>query len=559
MAIKTVNSRILLEMLDMGAKNLAADCEYVNSINVFPIPDGDTGTNMKSTISGGVREGKNLINEPIGVFSLKFSRASVLSARGNSGVILSQFFKGLSMGLDGKDEVNIKGFAEAMKSGTAKAYSVVSNPTEGTMLTVMREAGEKACSLLKDGDDLEKYLNDYVEEAKASLSRTPELLPTLKKAGVVDSGGAGFLRIAEGMLKYLRGEEIGDVFEEIAATQTPVSVGAFDADSELTFGYCTEFILQLQNKKVNTKTFELKTITDFLDFVGGNSVVAFKDDDIIKVHVHTFDPGKVLSEFRKYGEYLTIKIENMNLQHSENEEFFKDMTLDPLKPQEVKERKPYATVVVAAGEGVKDAFLSMGVDEVVSGGQTMNTSTGDFLETFDKLNADNIIVYPNNSNIKMAAGVAAESYKKANVIVMPTRSISEGYSAVTMLDTVNEDRDEMIASQKEVIDNVGTLEVTYSIRKTNVNGIDIDEGDFICIYNGDLVSADKSRYNAIIKALDKIEDFGDKQVVTAFLGKDADGEEFERISEEMKKRNPFIEVGEIDGKQDVYSYIIGIE
>ncbi|MBR1867504.1 MAG: DAK2 domain-containing protein, partial [Clostridia bacterium] len=311
----------LFEMFRVGAMNLSANSEYVNSINVFPIPDGDTGTNMNATISGAVKAGQSAKDKPIGEFSQIIAKAAVMNARGNSGVILSQFIKGMSLSLAGRTEVDVKGFADAMNAGWAKSYEVVANPTEGTMLTVMREAGEKASEKIKEETTIGEYIFTYCNEARASLMRTPELLPVLKKAGVIDSGGAGFTYIAEGMMKAINGEEVSNVKEEVAATSS-VDTSAFNADSELTFGYCTEFILQLQNSKVDTASFPLSTVSDYLESVGGESVVAFKDDDIIKVHVHTFDPGKILSEMRKYGEFLTVKIENMNLQHSEHIDYF---------------------------------------------------------------------------------------------------------------------------------------------------------------------------------------------------------------------------------------------
>ncbi len=543
----------LYEMFRVGALNLSANSEYVNSINVFPIPDGDTGTNMNATISGAVKAGQSAKDKPIGEFSQIIAKAAVMNARGNSGVILSQFIKGMSLSLAGKTEVDVKGFADAMNAGWEKSYEVVANPTEGTMLTVMREAGEKTAQKIEAGTTIGEYIFAYCNEARASLMRTPELLPVLKKAGVIDSGGAGFTYIAEGMMKAVNGEEVSSVSGEVAATAS-VDTSAFNADSELTFGYCTEFILQLQNAKVDTASFPLSTVTDYLDSVGGESVVAFKDDDIIKVHVHTFDPGKILSEIRKYGEFLTVKIENMNLQHSENIEYFEKKGDKPST-----EHKKFATVVVASGEGVADAFSQMGVDEVVSGGQTMNTSTQDFLDAFDKVDADNIFVYPNNSNIVMAANLAAQSYDKAKVRVIPTKTIAEGYSAISMLDVENDDFDSSAENQKEVASFVTTIEVTYSVRDTTIDGFDVRKNDYICISGKKLVACSKSRVDAVKAALDNTADFSDKQLMTVFAGKDSDNSEIEEIKAYAESKNKYIEVCVLIGGQDVYSYIIGLE
>lgn len=539
-----------LYMLENGAKNLALDFERINALNVFPVPDGDTGSNMKMTIEGGIKEGKKQNDSNIGLITKKIARAMVLSARGNSGVILSQFFKGLSIGLDGIENVDALVFAKAMIEGTKKAYSVVSNPVEGTILTVMREAGENTIKKINDKTFFEEFFEIYLSEANRSLERTPELLPLLKKAGVIDSGGAGFILIIEGMLKALKHEEI---MAKLDINSRAINSQGFNADSTLTYGYCTEFVLQLQNSKVNPKEFDLNCINSFLKTIG-NSIVSFKDDDLVKVHVHTFDPGIVLTECRKYGEYLSLKIENMNVQHSE--EMFDNNNQMQENP---KEHKKYALVAVANGSGLFKAFKDMGVDEVVSGGQTMNTSTEDFINVFDKIDADNILVYPNNSNIMMAAKMAASNYEKANVYVIPTKTIAEGYSAVSMLNYDSDDIDEILEIENDAISNVKTLEVTYSIRDTEFNGLDIKKGDFICIYDGEIIASNKSRLEAVKDAFRTIKDFEDKQVLTLLCGQDVSIEESEQICKFANVLNPFIEVYPIQGDQDIYSYIIGVE
>ncbi|MCR5232066.1 MAG: DAK2 domain-containing protein [Acholeplasmatales bacterium] len=552
MDLYRIDGQDLVKLVVMGARALANDFERINALNVFPVPDGDTGTNMKMTIEGGAHEGLKNKDKNIGAVAKSIARGMVLSARGNSGVITSQFFKGLSLGLEGKDSVNVREFANAMISGTKKSYSVVQNPTEGTILTVMREAGDLALEHLNDDTTLPEYLKIYLEEAKVSLEHTPELLDVLKKAGVIDSGGAGFCLIIEGMLKASLGEEI--VAGESSST-TIVDNSGFDANSELTWGYCTEFILQLQNSKVDPLTFDLNIITEYLETIG-NSIVSFKDDDLVKVHVHTFDPGLVLTEMRKYGEFVTIKIENMNINHSENNEII-------ASSQEVEEpkmkHKKYASVAVANGEGLVRSFKDMGVDEVVTGGQTMNTSTQDFLNAFEKLNADYILVFPNNGNIVMAAKQAAENYTKAKVYVVPTKTIAEGYSAVSMLNFDLDDIDQIMAEEIETIKNVSTLEVTYSIRNTEIDGIKIKKGDYICIYNGKLVASKKDRIEAVKEALRKIENFEEKQVLTILCGQDVKIEECDVIREFAETLNSYIEVYPLKGNQDIYSYIIGVE
>ncbi len=552
MILNKVDGQDYVSLIVAGARSLANDVDRINALNVFPVPDGDTGTNMKMTIEGGASQGLGNKETNLGAISKNIARSMVLSARGNSGVITSQFFKGLSIGFEGKENVDVKGFAEAMLEGTKKSYSVVQIPTEGTILTVMREAGEAAYKALTDSMTLPEYLKIYLEAAKVSLEHTPELLAVLKEAGVIDSGGAGFCLIIEGMLKASLGEEV------LSSKDSNISVvdnSGFNADSELTWGYCTEFILQLQNSKVDIPNFDLKIIQDYLKTIG-NSIVSFKDEDLVKVHVHTFDPGLVLTEMRKYGEFITIKIENMNVQHTENNEIIASSQEVEEKPLE---HKKYATVAVANGEGLVRSFKEMGVDEVVTGGQTMNTSTEDFLNAFNKIDAEYILVFPNNGNIVMAAKQAQENYDKAKVYVIPTKTIAEGYSAVSMLNYEIDDIDEIVKTEIEVVKNVSTLEVTYSIRDTEINGIKIKKGDYICIYNGDLIASDKDRVTAVKKSLKKISDFSDKQVMTILCGQDVKIEECDSIREFAETLNSYIEVYPLKGNQDIYSYIIGIE
>ena len=550
MDINIINSSSYLSLVESGARNLALDYERINALNVFPVPDGDTGSNMKMTIEGGIKSFKDINSLSLGEVSKQIARSMVLSARGNSGVILSQFFKGVSLGLESLDTANVIDFAKAMVEGTKKAYSVVSNPTEGTVLTVMREAGEKALSLINEENTLVDYFTYYIKEAHESLARTPDLLPVLKKAGVIDSGGAGFVLVVEGMLKALKGITIEKGSSSVSSNS--IDTSSFNADSELTYGYCTEFILQLQNSKVDPATFDLNIINRFLK-EHGNSIVSFKDEDIVKVHVHTFDPGLVLTECRKYGEFLTLKIENMNVQHSETE-------LVGSEQEEIEiEYKKYATVVVANGSGLVETFKEAGVDQVVSGGQTMNTSTEDFINAFEHIKADYILVYPNNSNIKMAAKMAADNYDKAKVIVIPTRTIAEGYSCISMLDTSCDDIDTIVEEQKSVLENVSTIEVTYSIRDCLINNLQIEKGNYIVLYNDELISTNKNRVESIKDAIRKIDDFSEKQVLTLIYGKNVNNDEIEEITSFVQSINRYCEVYPIKGNQDIYSYIIGLE
>ena len=548
MATKTLDGQLFTTLVSNGCQSLINDIDRINALNVFPVPDGDTGTNMKMTIDGGV---KNIIQDDehsIGLVSKKLARAMTMSARGNSGVILSQFFKGLSLGLEDKEEVTPEELVEAFEAGVKQAYKVVQQPTEGTMLTVMREATEKARKEIDNLETIEDFFRVFIAEAHASLERTPDLLPVLKEAGVIDSGGAGYNRIIEGMISALDGNIL--VNQEKIEKEAHQTIGHFDADSTLEYGYCTEFILQLQNAKVNIKEFKIETITSFLETIG-NSIVAFKDDDIVKVHVHTFTPGKVIDFCQQFGEYVTFKMENMSVQHSE---------LEGIPTEEApKVHQKYAVVAVSSGEGITKVFKELGADIIVSGGQTMNPSSNDFIEAFDKLDAENIIVFPNNSNIIMAAKQAAENYDKANVVVIKTKSIAACYSALTMLDYSSDDLDEIVDNFKMTIDNVLAGEITYSIRDCVVDGVNVKKDDYIAIVDDKLVASCKDKIGAFKELLNKAPGIEDKEVLTVIFGKDVDDKQKEEVLSFVSDNYDYLEVGTVDGMQDIYSFIISLE
>ena len=548
MAIKQLDGNTFKTLVANGCQCLINDIDRINALNVFPVPDGDTGTNMKLTIEGGVKAIIN-DNEPsIGSMAKKLARAMTLSARGNSGVILSQFFKGLSNGLEDKNVVNAIELTHAFESGVNQAYKVVSKPTEGTMLTVMREATQKAIENKNSFTSIEDFYACFINEAHASLDRTPELLPVLKQAGVIDSGGAGYNRIIEGMISALDGNIL--IAQEEYEKKQNNSIGHFNADSVLEFGYCTEFILQLQNSKVNVKEFDIKVIVDFLETIG-DSIVAFKDDDIVKVHVHTFTPGKVIDFCQQFGEYITFKMENMSVQHSELESIPTEVT--------IKEHKKFAIVAVSSGEGITNAFKKLGADEIVSGGQTMNPSSEDFIEAFKRLDAENIIVFPNNKNIIMAAKQAAEAYEDANVVVMNTKSLAECYSALTMLDYSSDNLDEITDNFQMVIDNVVDGSITYAIRDSQIDEINIKKDDYMSFINGKIVASNSSKIEAVKALFNNVEDIEDKEVITLIYGKDVTDEEKNQVIQFLSTSFPSIEVGGIDGLQDIYSFIISIE
>lgn len=562
MATLKINGELYKQLVISGAANLRANYKYVDSLNVFPVPDGDTGTNMRMTIEAGVSSIKDEENLPLCDMAKTASRGMLMGARGNSGVILSQLFRGISKGLVEIKEATIKDFAKAFQSGYNQAYHAVLKPVEGTILTVARLACENTIKKVKKGTSLEEYLEMYIAEARKALDDTPNLLPVLKEAGVVDSGGAGYIYVIEGMLKYLNGEEIKEV-EITKEAGSTVNRGNFNAHSELTYGYCTEFILQLQYAKVDIKTFDIKEISSWLETIG-NSIVALQDEDIVKVHVHTKDPGLVLSHCRQYGEFITLKIENMQIQHNEGTIVENNDTQQCNCPQCVEmrknaERKKFAIVSVASGEGLVNIFKEMGADYIVSGGQSMNPSAEDFVKGFDSINAENILVFPNNSNIVLTAQQAAKYYKgNANIIVVPSKTLAQGYSALTMLDLSSGDVDTILEEVKEVIANVTTCLITYSIRDTEFENIKIKKDDYIGICNGQIVTSNAVRLDSVKQLLDK-SDIAEKEIITIISGSDSTTEELEQIKNYISENYRNIEIEEIQGDQEVYSYIFSIE
>ncbi len=559
MNIMKIDGQLFKSLVLKGAENLKINYQYIDSLNVFPVPDGDTGTNMRMTIESGVAEIASLDEKNIYEMSRKLSRGMLMGARGNSGVILSQLFRGMSKGLEGMSSVNAIGLAKAFHNGVLQAYKAVMTPVEGTILTVAREASEKMSLIANSKMSINEFLDEYIMEAKASLDRTPELLPVLQEAGVVDSGGAGYLCIIEGMIKYLNGEELSSDFSINASVAHDQKLNITE---ETEFGYCTEFILQL-TKVEDIQSFNEKVIYEKIEPIG-NSIVLVKDEDIIKVHIHTLTPGVVFNIAQEYGEFVKIKVENMTLQHSELQEVQhveegqcacgEVHHKTPTKPEK---RSKYAVVSVATGAGLVKTFQEMGVDYVVSGGQSMNPSTEDFITGFDTLNADNIIVFPNNKNIVLAAKQAAKIYKDSKVWVIETKTISQGFSALTMLD-LNGEPEEIVEEMKEVISNVISGSITYSIRDTKIEGITVHKDDFISILDGKIVSSNKKRIDAF-KGLLKAKDLSNKDIITIIYGDGVNPKEINEVTKYIEKNYSNLEIEVIEGNQEVYSYILVIE
>lgn len=553
-----VDGQLFKKLVINGATSLKNNYKEVDALNVFPVPDGDTGTNMKMTIEAGASEIANLDENNIGAISKILSRGMLMGARGNSGVILSQLFRGIYKGLTGYETVNAVELGRAFVSGVEQAYHAVLKPVEGTILTVAKDAANKALSMVDENTSINDYFKYHLEEAKASLERTPELLEALKRAGVVDSGGAGYVYIIEGMDKAINGIEI----EPLEATaQTAMIAKGFNAHSDLVYGYCTEFILQLQHKKVNIATFDEKVITEYLTSLG-DSIVSLKDEDIVKVHVHTKTPGKVLEFCQQFGEFVTIKIENMSVQHSDGPvaETPSEECNCPecVENRKNAEKKKIAVVAVASGDGLVKVFREMGVDYVVEGGQSMNPSAEDFVKGFDELNAEHIIVFPNNSNIVLTAQQAGKYYKNATIHVVPSKTLAQGYSALTMLDLSSGNVDTILSEIQDVISNVETGLITYSIRDALIGDVSIKEGDYIGIHNGKIVTSKATRFDAVKGLLEAINP-EEKEIITIIYGKDVDMNELNEFIKYLEENHSNLEVDTVEGNQDIYHYIISIE
>ena len=548
---KVLDGKLLAELVRSGAANLSQNVQKVNDLNVFPIPDGDTGDNMLLTMKGGANaslEGCDSLSD----VSRRISEGMLLGARGNSGVILSQFFEGFASAFSGMITADTDQIKAALRKGVEYAYNAVVEPTEGTILTVMREATEYTytCNATTPGE----LLGAFIEEAKRSLKNTPEKLDVLKKAGVVDSGGAGLVYIAEGIRQAYNGQAVSAVLEMTAADKkADVNFDLFDENSVMKYGYCTELLLRLQRCKVDPDTFNISVIIDYLKTIG-NSVVAFKTGTAVKLHVHTMTPEKVFEFCHQFGEFLTVKVENMSLQHSgtdlpDGDEF------------EVKKddtRRKFGVVAVATGKGIQDTFREMGADFIVEGGQSMNPSTSDFIEAFEAVNADTVIVFPNNGNVILTARQAAKLYPGSDVRVVESKTIGHGYAALTMLNTDGDDVDAIMAELDEAMAGVVNVEISRAVRDADMDGFTVHTGDYIGFTGKQIVSCSGSREQAVYDAAEKI-NLSEHSVCMLIRGAKASDEETEKLVFELPKRNGGVEVYRIDGGQDIYDYILGAE
>lgn len=552
MQTKTIDGQTFIKMVSGGAANLRANASIVNDLNVFPIPDGDTGENMSRTINGGLSRLDIHDGLTLDKASRMLADGMLMSARGNSGVILSQFFAGIAKGFEGKENADLDDLANALKSGVESAYAAVNKPTEGTILTVAREAAEYAASRITADSTFASFANDYINEMNASLRRTPELLDVLKEAGVIDSGGAGLYYIADGAIKAANGENfITSVSPDENAPKT-IDTNGFDENSVMKFGYCTEFLLQLQTCKTDVKNFGLDKLKAYLETVG-DSIVAFISGTVVKVHVHTMTPGTVLDYCQQYGEFLTLKIENMTLQHSET--VISNRFDEKREDKKKAEKKPYALVTTASGEGIKQTFTELGADYVIYGGQTNNPSTEDFISAFDEVNAKTIFVLPNNSNIIMAAKQAAELYKDSDVRVVPSHNIGEGYAALTMLSYDSGDTDAIAGELEEAMQGVITGMITHSVRNADIDGVSIDKDAYIGFTDKKMLASDGNKIDTAMLLLEKLNAKSHEFLIAVF-GKEMTDSEREEFTARMSAEYPMMEVYTIDGGQEVYDLML---
>lgn len=535
-----LNGTVFAQLVQAGAANLQVHAQTVNDLNVFPIPDGDTGSNMLLTIIGGVDAAKHG-SVHLGDTARLISDGMLLSARGNSGVILSQIFDGLAEGFSGLEEADYDACIHALREGVRHCYDAVMKPTEGTMLTVMRCATEQVER--KASADTQTLLTDFLDASKQTLEQTPDMLPVLKKAGVVDSGGAGLVYIMEGMLRALKGETEPAEFAAPMQSEQQLDVSLFTEDSVLEFGYCTELLLRLQRCKTDLSSFDIRTLTEQLKQLG-DSVVAVKTGTIVKLHIHTMTPDKVLAFCQRYGEFLKIKIENMSLQHSNT----------VAAEESPAQRKAYGVVAVASGAGVQQLFTDRGADVIVDGGQCMNPSTEDFIAAFRKVNADTIFVLPNNSNILLTAKQAAQMYPQSDVRVLESKTIGEGYAALSMYSTDSGDTEQILRELQGAMEGVVTAEVSQCVRDTQ----EAASGDYIGFVGKSILASNTDRYLAACATVDVLE-MARRDICILIYGKQANEAEAEKLSQYILGRYPGKEVYVIGGMQEIYDYILILE
>lgn len=548
------------EMIIQGANHLSSNANYVDALNVFPVPDGDTGTNMNLSMTSGAKEVKNNVQQHIGKVGVALSRGLLMGARGNSGVILSQLFRGFSKSIEHKDKISGLEFASALEIGVETAYKAVMKPVEGTILTVAKDAARAGVKTAQKEDDLVLIMEAVVKEAKASLNRTPDLLPVLKEVGVVDSGGQGLVFVYEGFLAELKGEKLPEVstnlpsMDELVNAEHHKSVQGHINTEDIEFGYCTEFMVKFESNKLIANPFSEETFRQDLSAYG-DSLLVIADDQVVKVHIHSEQPGQVLTYGQRFGSLINMKIENMREQHS-NIIGSTQHSLSRQGDQQPKEPLEYGIIVVSMGSGIADLFKSIGAHAIIEGGQTMNPSTEDIVKAIKEVNARKIIILPNNKNIIMAAEQACEVVEE-DVIVIPSKTVPQGITALLAFNP-STDLDVNKEIMTDALNNVKTGQITFAVRDTSMDGLEIEKDDFMGIHDGKIVATNKDRVQAAIALLkDMLDD--DSEILTIIKGEDASEEEVQAIAGFVEEAQEDIEIEIHDGKQPLYPFIFAVE
>jgi uncharacterized protein len=553
-SITSLEGKRFAEMVIQGAAKLSANAQLVDALNVFPVPDGDTGTNMNLSMTSGAKEVQQKTQDHIGNVATALSKGLLMGARGNSGVILSQLFRGFGKAIEGKSSLTSKEFADALQTGVETAYKAVMKPVEGTILTVAKDAAKKGVTVSQNETDFIKVMEAIVKEGQASLDRTPDLLPVLKEVGVVDSGGQGLLFVYEGFLAELKGEKVSEQaslpsMNDLVSAEHHKTAQDFMSTEDIEFGYCTEFMVKFEDDKQAFSEEDFRN--DLSEF--GDSLLVISDDELAKVHIHSEEPGNVLSYGHKYGSLINIKIENMRQQHSS---IVGQSRPAKTEAPSVKKEVDFAIVTVAMGEGISELFKSIGATTVIEGGQTMNPSTEDIVKAVEKVNAKKVIIMPNNKNIIMAAEQAAEVLS-AEVAVVPTKTVPQGMAALLAFNPTSsvEDNKKTMSGASQ---HVKTGQITYAVRDTNIDGMAISKDDFMGIAEGKIVIAEKDRGQSAEKLLDIMLD-EDSEILTILYGEDVTEEDAQSLQEFVEEHYENVEVEVHNGKQPLYSYIFSIE
>ena len=553
MAVKTINTELLQKMFLAGAANLEAKKEFINELNVFPVPDGDTGTNMTLTILSAAKEVKALENPDMVAIAKAISSGSLRGARGNSGVILSQLLRGFTKEIREHKEIDTITLAKACERATATAYKAVMKPKEGTILTVAKGASQKAAELAETTEDLDTFISEVINYAQEVLEKTPEMLPVLKEAGVVDSGGQGLLEVMRGAYDAFQGKEI-DYSAIEASAGTKMVKPSEQAETEIKFGYCTEFIIMLE------KEFTAKDETEFKAYLEsiGDSIVCVADDDIVKIHVHTNDPGLAIQRALTYGQLSRMKIDNMREEHQER--LIKDaekLAAQQAEAKKAEPRKEVGFIAVSIGEGMNEIFRELGADYIIEGGQTMNPSTEDMLNAIDQLNAEHIFILPNNKNIILAANQAQTLTEDKDIIVVPSKTVPQGITAIINY-MPDADAQTNLEAMIEGIGNVKTGQVTYAVRDTHIDDKEIHEGDIMGIGDSGILAVGQSVEETTKEMLAQLVD-EDTELISLYYGQDVQEESAENFAQEIEDLYPDVDVDVHSGGQPIYYYVLSVE